>query len=100
MEKRNSNNRNSIIDDEFEIIKLKDQVKLEPPASVWLRSNFPGNLISTGLVTGNRYVFSGGGSVVEVDANDAPGMLSRVFGGNSCCGSGVRSTPQFTVVEM
>jgi len=104
MEKRSSYYRTSIVTgeefEEDEIELLEDQVKLEPPASVWLMSQYPGNLISTGAVTGKRYVFMGGGSTVEVDALDAPGMLSRVFGGNSCCGSGVTSTPQFIVVEM
>lgn len=104
MEKRSSYYRASIITgDEFEedeIELLDNRVKLEPPASVRLRSNYPGNLISTGAVTGKRYAFMGGGSTLDVDALDAPGMLARVFGGNSCCGSGVTATPQFIVVEM
>jgi hypothetical protein len=94
MEKRSDYYRESVIED------IEDQVKLEPPASVWLMSQYPGNLISVGSVTGKRYKFIGGGSVAEVDALDAPEMLTKVFGGSSCCGSGATPTSQFILVEM
>jgi hypothetical protein len=55
-------------------------------------------VIVIGSATGNRYVFSTAGVVLEVDANDAPKMLEKVFGGNSCCGSGARPLSHFIVV--
>ena len=90
MAKRNIDNRVSIVEEQ--------RVKLEPPASVRLLSQYPGTVIVIGSATGNRYVFSNAGVVLEVDANDAPRMLEKVFGGNSCCGSGVRPLSHFIVV--
>jgi hypothetical protein len=75
------------------------QVELEPPkASICLRSQYPGNLIVIGKVTGQRYVFNGGGSTLKVAADDVPEFLKKTVGGNSCCGSGVKPLPLFTVV--
>jgi len=100
MEKRDFTVRNSIVeeDDDKEVIIEEERVKLEPPASVRLKSQYPGTVIVTGSVTGNRYVFSGAGSELEVNSNDAPKMLEKRFGGNSCCGSGVKPTPHFIVI--
>jgi len=36
--------------------------------------------------------------MLEVDARDVPEMLEKRFGGNSCCGSGVKPLPIFIVV--
>jgi len=88
MEKRNFDSRNSIVE---------ERVKLEPPASVRLQSQFPGTVIPVGI-SGKRYVFSNAGAIVEVDSIDAIGLLEKTFGGNSCCGSGVTSLPYFVVV--
>ena len=95
MEKRSSYNRDRFIDDELEVIE--ERVKLEPPASVRLRSQYPGTVITIGVYTGNRYVFKSG-DTIDVNANDAPKMLEKRFGGNSCCGSGVKPLPHFIVV--
>ena len=89
MEKRSSYIRDSIVEDE--------RVKLEPPASVRLRSQYPGTVICIGSITGNRYVFKPN-DVIDVDANDAPKMLTKRFGGNSCCGSGAKPLSHFIVV--
>lgn len=89
MEKRNSNRRNSVVEEK--------RVKLEPPASVRLQSQFPGTVIVIG-VSGKRYVFPNAGVIVEVDAEDAPKMLEKTYGGNSCCGSGVTPLHHFIVV--
>ncbi len=95
MEKRSVSKWIGIVEDEED---SSIQVKQLPPASVWLQSQYPGNAIVIGNVSGNRYVFNGGGSIVEVDARDVPKMLEKVFGGNSCCGSGVKPTHHFVVV--
>ena len=105
MEKRSSNFRSSFVDDDFEIeepipeVVKEERVKLEPPASVRLRSQYPGILNARGSVTGTMYHFPGAGSVSEVDAQDVPSLLAKVFGGNSCCGSGTKPTPKFVLVE-
>lgn len=90
MEKRNINYGKSIV--------KEDQVEPQPPAGVWLRSNFPGILHTSGSITGNRYTFNGGGSVVEVDAKDAPGLLLKTYGGVSCCGSNSKPSPMFVAI--
>ena len=41
-------------------------------------------LTFTGAVTGNKYIFDGAGSTLDVDALDAPDMLSK-DGGRTCC---------------
>ena len=97
MEKRSFSEWVGIVEDELEEVS-SIQVKQEPPASVWLRSQYPGNVIVEGKVSGNRYVFNGSNSTLEVDARDVPEMLEKRFGGNSCCGSGVGPLPIFIVV--
>lgn len=76
----------------------ESQVKPLPPASVWLRSNYPDRLIVIGSVSGNRYEFPRGGATLEVDERDVPEMLQKMYGGNSCCGSNAKPTPKFTVI--
>lgn len=49
-----------------------------------------------GPVTGDTYVFTGAGSVVDVDERDAPGLLEMVSS-HGCCGSFGSST-YFTLV--
>ena len=95
MEKRSINKWDSIMkDDEF---SEEDQVKLESPTSVWLRSQYPDKVIAVGSVTGNRYVFDRGGSEVLVDSRDAPEMLGKIHGMNPCCG---RAIPMYYFTEV
>jgi hypothetical protein len=75
---------------------VEEQVK--PPTGVWLRSNFPGILKVTGIVTGKHYVFPEN-STQEVSAEDVPNLLEKTFGGRGCCGSNTSATPYFTVME-
>lgn len=75
-----------------------EQVKQLPPASICLRSQFPDIVEIFGSVSGNKYVFNRGGSELMVDARDVPKMLEKRFGGNSCCGSGVKPLPYFIVI--
>ena len=48
----------------------------------------------TGPITGKLYVFSGGGSVLDVDVEDAQIMLAKH--GGQCCPSGSGPTPYFS----
>jgi hypothetical protein len=50
----------------------------------------------TGLVTGKLYIFNRGGSIQDVDIEDAEKMLMRTEQ-RSCCGS--VSTPYFEIVR-
>jgi len=52
----------------------------------------------TGPVTGNKYVFSGIGSIVEVDADDATIMLEKK-GNKACCPNSVGPQPYFEIVR-
>ena len=53
---------------------------------VRLQSKFPATIRLTGQVTGKRYEWKNAGSVVEVDAQDAPNLLERRVGRTACCG--------------
>jgi hypothetical protein len=41
-----------------------------------------------GSVSGKSYVFSGAGSIVDVDKRDVNDLLQKRQGGRQCCGSG------------
>ena len=99
MEKRSFGYRDRIVEDEEEeeIVIKEERVKLEPPASVRLRSQYPGTVIVIGSISGNRYVFNAG-DIQDVNADDAPKMLEKRFGGNSCCDSGAKPLPHFIVI--
>lgn len=93
MEKRSFSEWDSLLEDDVEVI-----TQVEPPTGVWLQSNYPDRLIVNGSVSGKRYEFPRSGTVLEVDAEDAPEMLTKMFGGHSCCGSGAKPLPKFSVV--
>jgi hypothetical protein len=52
----------------------------------------------TGHYTGNLYIFSGGGSVVDVDIRDLDSMLSKMSGACDGCSS-TGKTHYFSLVE-
>ena len=94
MEKRNTDKWDSIIKDEEET--SRQQVKLEPPASVWMICQYPATVIVTGI-TGKRYVFNGSNSILEVDAIDIPKLMEKKFNQTSCCGK-ANPTPKFRML--
>jgi len=51
-----------------------------------------------GPITGKPYLFDGSGSIVMVDAEDAPGLLERTRPG-SCCGGVPGPHPVFKLVN-
>lgn len=59
--------------------------KLEQTSYTPIRCRIDANVTVTGL-TGNTYLFQGGGSVVEVAEADVPKLLSMRLGGALCCG--------------
>lgn len=44
------------------------------------------NVVVTGSVSGERYVFKGAGSVVDVDIRDVESLLEKRQGEKQCCG--------------
>lgn len=98
MEKRSFDFRDRFVEEDDEEEVIEERVKLEPPASVRLRSQYPGTVIVIGSASGQRYVFGYAGVELDVNADDAPKMLEKRFGGNSCCGSGAKPLPHFIVV--
>ena len=98
MEKRSTVERDSIVEDAPLVReKASYQVKLEPPASVWIQCSYPAKVNVIGSVTGRKYAFNGSGSHREVDAKDVPKMLEKVHGMNSCCGVS-KPRPYFTII--
>jgi hypothetical protein len=74
--------------DTFEIIK-KEEIETVP---VMLMKSM---IVKTnGKITGKQYIFSGAGSIVYVDKEDADEMKKNVVLRQSCCGS--YSSPYFS----
>uniref|UniRef100_A0A6M3LTF1 Uncharacterized protein n=1 Tax=viral metagenome TaxID=1070528 RepID=A0A6M3LTF1_9ZZZZ len=89
MEKRSFNERDS------ERVKVVKEFVPKTIQIVLLRNK----IVNTyGSVTGNRYSFSGAGSILGVDERDVPGLLAKGAGGTSCC-SGVPTSPYFELVK-
>lgn len=70
-------------------IKHQEQVVKTPaPAiieTVKLQSMMDARLSYDGLVTGKHYEWAKAGSVVAVDADDAPALLEKRIVAQSCC---------------
>ena len=73
------------------------EVKSEYPSDVSLMINVSARYIAVGKVTGKRYEWPRGGSILSVDGLDAPYFLSRVQA-RSCC-AGTEGQHVFTLVE-
>jgi len=52
-----------------------------------------------GSVSGKSYVFSGAGSIVDVDKRDVNDLLQKRQGGRQCCGSGEFGNQVFEFLE-
>ena len=50
-----------------------------------------------GSVTGDVYVFPNAGAILDVDERDAPSLLAKGAGKNSCC-SGQPASPYFRLI--
>lgn len=53
----------------------------------------------TGQYSGRNYVFSGAGSVQDVDERDVEWLLERRQGGRQCCGGGATGNVVFQLAE-
>jgi hypothetical protein len=71
--------------------KAKRAVEEEPEVSynsiVKLQSLLDAHVHYDGLVTGKHYEWMRAGSVVAVDAQDAPALLKKRIKAQSCCNS-------------
>jgi hypothetical protein len=93
VEKRSSDKWDSLLE------KEEDEIQVKQSKSVWLQSNYPDRLIVIGKVTGRRYEFPRGGSIGEVDEQDAVEMLKIMLGGHPCCNETIAQLiPEFSVV--
>ncbi len=79
---------------EDEIIEEESEVQAQTSMRLRLIKDIRLNI--TGKVTSKLYIFSGAGSEVDVDSEDAEHLLDRVRG-ESCCGSA--DSPYFEIVR-
>ena len=85
--------------EEEEKLPVKKAKRKEPePQTVKLRLLKDLKLNSIGSVTGKRYSWSGGGSVVDVDILDKDKLLEKKSNPRSCCDDVVMQ-PYFELVE-
>ena len=102
MEKRSSNEWDSKqrvkVDEEKPLeekpTKMAEPVKKVVPKTVRIILSRNKKVKTKGSVTGNIYVFSGAGTVLDVDERDAPELLARGASRASCC-SGQPTSPYF-----
>ncbi len=78
-------------------LQLDDGVEEAKPKTVKIQCMIDSKVKLTGKATGNIYLFSGAGSVVEVAVEDKDEILNKKRG-RSCCGNGNSSL--FTLVEV
>lgn len=98
MEKRSTDDRSSKRVKVIEEITFGEENAESPQETVRLRLLKSLKLNYKGPVTGNIYVFSGGGSIVEVDALDAPKMMEKKDN-KACCPNSVGPQPYFEIVR-
>lgn len=103
MAKRGFDTRRSSQLTDFNDVELEEReffASLEEPiietTKLVLKKNVKLKII--GSETANEYLFSGAGSVVDVDNRDVPKMLEKGLG-NKCCGGSSSSTPYFEIVR-
>lgn len=91
--------------DKSDIIELEEQVKPlgwvsvedEALSRVSLKLQYPVRYVHTSKLTGERYEWNGAGSIVSVNADDAPVLLIK-YRQNGCCGSSPQRIYLFTEV--
>lgn len=95
MAKRSSYDWNSDVEESEEFTSIEMDVEVATVRLVLLKTV---TLKITGQITGKEYVFSGAGSVVDVDKRDADIMLNK-YGGPCDCPSSVGRTPYFEIAR-
>lgn len=78
-------------------IRNVERVKVEIPEVVFkkLRLLIDSNVKVAGKYSGRNYLFSGAGSVQDVDQIDVEWLLERRQGGRQCCGGGATGNVVF-----
>lgn len=91
------------IPDSDKVITTKPVVeKVSEPITikeVKLQNQLDARLFYTGQVSGKSYIWERAGSIVSVDAADAPKLLEKIINTNSCCNGSSTGQPVFIVVE-
>lgn len=64
-----------------------------------LQLQISARVIQNGPVTGKRYEWERSGAIVEVDEEDAPGLLAKKLGDKPCCGGNPEHMKLFILVE-
>lgn len=97
--------KRSVDDRDSEWVKVEvEQLEVEPLEVEQPRPTVQLRLLKSltvnyvGPITGQLYIFSGSGSIVEVDAEDAPLMLMKK-GNKKCCPTSVGPQPYFEIVR-
>lgn len=90
MAKSNINDRNSKRV-KVDTVQLREKVRL-----VLLQ---PAILKAIGPTTGTEYIWNGAGSVVEVDAEDAQGLLNKRTSNCGNCPNSSLPSPYFEIVR-
>ncbi len=88
----NKSERIEISDEEVSPSPSEEAPKASETVRLVLLRNLKLNY--TGPITGKLYVFSGGGSVLPIDVEDAQIMLAKH--GGQCCPNGSGPTPYFS----
>ena len=71
-------------DDEEQVVKYPAPVTIKETK---IRSRIEARLQYTGKVSGRLYEWSRAGSVISVQDDDVPELLSKRLGKKSCCGN-------------
>lgn len=66
---------------------------------VRLQSRISARIIASGSVSGKRYEWKRSGAIVEVDEEDAPGLLEKRLGDKTCCGGSPDNLKVFIRLE-
>ena len=106
MAKRSSNDWNReyvVAKDEVSVIKEEPEIEfaLETEELEFVNIQLLKHLKLNyyGKVTGNLYMFDGGGAIVSVDKRDADIMLEKMGANCTSCPSSIGRTPYFALVE-
>lgn len=90
-------NKSDIIEQEEQVKPPGVSVEDEALSRVSLKLQYPVRYVHTSKLTGERYDWNGAGSIVSVNAVDAPVLLVK-YRQNGCCGSSPQRIYLFTEV--
>ncbi len=95
--------RNSSAQLQSELMGIENELPVEynydELRRVQLQSQFPAQIIVIGQVSGERYVWSKAGDILEVDSRDLDELLLKGIGRGACCGNTFTGNLLFRLVE-